>query len=191
MGVVSAVLAIPPSGMWTLDDLLRLPDEGNRYEIVDGSLLVSPPPAVLHAFAVASSVRLLQDFAPREFIVLPAGPGVQMSRSLYIPDAVVIDATVDASERVIAVSNVRLAVEVLSPTNRATDLVTKRAEYAAAGIPSYWVVDPEVPSLTVLQLEGSAYVEVAVVRGTQPYVASHPFPVTVTPTALTRPPRRS
>lgn len=191
MGVVSAALAIPPSGGWTLADLLRLPEDGNRYEIVDGSLLVSPPPAVLHAFAVASLVRLLQDAAPPELVVLPAGPGVQLSRSLYIPDAVVIDATVDVGEQVIAVSQVRLVVEVLSPTNRTTDLVTKRADYAAAGIPSYWLVDPEIPSLTVLQLEDGAYAEAAMVRGPEPYVATLPFAVTVTPDALRRPPRRS
>lgn len=188
MGVVSMALATPPSGGWTLDDLLRLPEDANRYEIVDGSLLVTPPPAVVHAVAVASLVRLLQDSAPGDFIVLPAGPGVQMGRSVYIPDAVVIDAAADLTQQVLDVTDVRLAVEVLSPSNRTTDLVTKRADYAAGGIPLYWVVDPEIPSLTVLLLEERAYVEDAVIRGSVPYVATHPFAVTVQPSALLRPP---
>lgn len=68
-----------------------------------------------------------------------------------------IVATVDAEQQVIAATGVRLAVEVLSPSNRTTDLVTKRVDYAAAGIPSYWLVDPEVPSVTVLELEGNSY----------------------------------
>lgn len=114
-----------------------------------------------------------------------------LSRSPYIPDALVIVATVDAEQQVIAATDVRLAVEVLSPSNRTTDLVTKRVDYAAAGIPSYWLVDPEVPSVTVLELEGNAYAEAAVVRGDEPYAVTEPFAVTVVPSALRRPPRRA
>jgi len=114
-----------------------------------------------------------------------------LSRSPYIPDALVIVATVDAEQQVVAATDVRLAVEVLSPSNRTTDLVTKRVDYAAAGIPSYWLVDPEVPSVTVLELEGNAYAEAAVVRGDEPYAATEPFAVTVVPSALRRPPRRA
>lgn len=114
-----------------------------------------------------------------------------LSRSLYIPDALVIVATVDAEQQVIAATDVRLVVEVLSPSNRTTDLVTKRVDYAAAGIPSYWLVDPEVPSVTVLELEGNSYAEAAVVRGDEPYAATEPFAVTVVPSALRRPPRRA
>lgn len=113
-----------------------------------------------------------------------------LSRSLYIPDALVIVATVDAEQQVIAATDVRLAVEVLSPSNRTTDLVTKRVD-DAVGIPSYWLVDPEVPSVTVLELEGNAYAEAAVVRGDEPYAATEPFAVTVVPSALRRPPRRA
>ena len=188
MGVVTMALGTPPSGRWTLDDLLRLPEDANRYEIVDGRLLVTPPPAIVHAVAVARLVRLLQDSAAAGFIVLPAGSGVRMGRSVYVPDAVVIDAAPDLTQQVLDATDVRLAVEVLSPSNRTTDLVTKRADYAAAGIPLYWVIDPEIPSLTVLLLEEGAYVEDAVIRGCDPSVATHPFAVTVRPSALLQPP---
>jgi len=189
---VTEALAMPPSGAWTLEDLLRLPEDGNRYEIVDGSLLVSPPPTVLHGVAVATVVRLLQDSAPPDLVVLPGGPGVALRRSLYIPDALVVEAIAVAADRpVFAAAEVRLVVEVLSPSNRTTDLVTKRADYAAAGIPSYWLVDPAAPSLTVLRLEGTSYVEKAVVRGDEAYAGTEPFPVTVLPSALRRPPRRA
>ena len=77
-----------------------------------------------------------------------------------------------------------LALEVQSPSTRQVDLGTKRLAYEAAGVPAYWLVDPEMPSLTVLHLEEGRYVEHAVVSGDEPYEAELPFPVTVVPAQL-------
>ncbi len=78
-----------------------------------------------------------------------------------------------------------LAVEVLSPGTRARDQLLKRGVYAESGIPSYWLVDPDAPSLTVLWLgEGGGYDEVAVVHGEETYDATRPFAVSVRPAAL-------
>jgi Uma2 family endonuclease len=76
---------------------------------------------------------------------------------------------------------VLLVVEVLSPSNAKTNLLLKRHEYAAGGIPLYWIVDPERETLTVLTLDGSGerYVESAVVRPGEPWKTDEPFPVTL------------
>jgi len=74
-----------------------------------------------------------------------------------------------------------LVVEVHSPSTRLADLGTKRLAYESAGVPSYWMVDPAGPTLTVLSLRDGRYVEEANVTGDQPYEASYTFSVTVVP----------
>jgi Uma2 family endonuclease len=77
-----------------------------------------------------------------------------------------------------------LVVEVLSPSTRRVDLLLKRSRYEAAGIPSYWMVDPEKPSLTVLELVEDRYVETARVVDTQAVEVDRPYSLTVVPRAL-------
>ena len=79
-----------------------------------------------------------------------------------------------------------LVVEVLSVSTRRIDLGTKRLVFEGAGVPSYWLVDPDEPSLTALELEEGVYREAARVTGEQPYIASTPFPVRIVPTDLVR-----
>jgi Uma2 family endonuclease len=76
-------------------------------------------------------------------------------------------------------------VEVLSTSTRAKDLVLKRALYEDSGVSSYWVVDPEEPSLLVLELQVGGYVEHARVRGDETATLSRPFEVTLAPSSLT------
>jgi Uma2 family endonuclease len=71
---------------------------------------------------------------------------------------------------------------VLSPSNSATDLVLKRHEYAAVGIPMYWIVDPVGRTVTVLELrDGPGYDESAVLKPGDRWSTERPFPLTVTP----------
>ena len=77
-----------------------------------------------------------------------------------------------------------LAIEVLSPSTRRIDLGSKRLAYEAAGLPAYWLVDPDVPSLTVLELDAGRYVERATVTGEEPFHATFPFSMTVVPARL-------
>jgi Uma2 family endonuclease len=79
-----------------------------------------------------------------------------------------------------------LAVEVLSASTRATDATLKRHVFEQAGVPSYWLLDPDVPSLTVLELRAGSYVEVASVSGDQSFAAERPFPATIVPGQLLR-----
>ena len=72
-----------------------------------------------------------------------------------------------------------LAVEVLSPSTRAKDLVLKRAPYEDSGVPSYWVVDPDEPSVLVLELEDGRYVERARVTDSGIVEVTAPFAVSL------------
>lgn len=78
-----------------------------------------------------------------------------------------------------------LVVEVLSKTTRSRDLIGKRAAYQDAGVPSYWLVDTKVPSLTVLGLVDGSYRE-HVVTGEEGFDATAPFPVRIVPADLVR-----
>jgi Uma2 family endonuclease len=77
-----------------------------------------------------------------------------------------------------------LAVEVRSPPTAGRDAVLKSAAYARHGIPSYWLVDVDVPSIRVLELRAGAYTEVAYAKGDAVIEVERPFPVRLAPRQL-------
>lgn len=176
-------LQLPWGAALTYDDLQNIPEDGHRYELLDGTLLVTPSPNHSHQRCVLSLAVLLRGAAPpdQEVIIAPfdwlIGP-----RTSFEPD-VLVARRADIGERNLPHPPL-LAVEVLSPCTRRIDLVLKRDAYAAAGVPSYWIVDPDVPSVTALRLEDGAYVDDASAAGEEPFTASSPFPVTVVPARL-------
>lgn len=171
-----------PAGGWTADDLAAFPDDGLRYELVDGVLLVSAAPSEEHQIALVNLLLLLTSAIPAELRALTAPFDVRFSpRRQLQPDLVVLPKDRSAADR-----RPLLLVEVLSPSTRATDLTLKRHVFEQGGIPSYWLVDPFTPSLVVLQLVDGAYVEIASVTGEQAFDAVLPFPVRVVPADLVR-----
>lgn len=170
---------------WTIDDLGDLP-EGYRYEIFDGSLLVSPTPPVPHGRATTNLDRILDRAAPARFYVSPAGFGVSIKggASYLVPDIVVVArSAVERGGPYLLPPDVFLAVEVMSPSNSKNDTVLKRHEYAEAGIPQYWLVDQKARTLTVLRLddETGRYVESAVVPAGEVWKTDDPYPVSLDP----------
>jgi Uma2 family endonuclease len=75
-------------------------------------------------------------------------------------------------------------VEIASPRTRRHDRGDKLLAYQEYGVPYYWIVDPQVPTLTALHLRDARYVEYAVVTGEDAYQATEPFPLTVVPARL-------
>src|SRR5690606_23397629 len=136
---------------WTFSDLHDLPDDGWRYEIVDGSLTMTPPPGVRHEFVSAQLLLILSRAVPGSHTVL--GPvGLDLHPSYRTPDLCVIPRKVVRDDgELVTPADVLLAIEVVSPGSVTTDRVTKPAQYAKAGIPAYWRVEtrPQV-SLTGL-----------------------------------------
>jgi Uma2 family endonuclease len=174
---------LPRDHPWTVTDLSALPDDGLRYELVDGTLLVSPTPTKTHQRAVVRLCLLLTAACPDELEVFPAPTDYQPTptRSLQ-PDLLVVrrDDPGDAA----VTTALALAVEVLSPSSRSVDRVLKRELYQQAGVAAYWVVDPEEPSVTVWELRDGTYGEARVVRGDDVLRVVVPFPVEITTTAL-------
>jgi Uma2 family endonuclease len=168
---------------FTEDDLADRPDDGHRYEIIDGVLLVTPSPIPDHQTCVGRLFTLLEAGCPQEHRVFVAPLDVGFSRSTVVQPDLLVARKADVKPTRVEGSPV-LVVEVLSPSTRSIDLGTKRLAYEAAGVPAYWLVDPEVPSLTVLELDAGRYVELATVAGDEAFHATVPFTVTVVPARL-------
>ncbi|HEY6745423.1 MAG TPA: Uma2 family endonuclease [Mycobacteriales bacterium] len=195
---MSAQLSLPDRQVWTIDDLLSLPD-GHRYEILDGSLLVSPTPPKHHQAGADRLRDVLQAAAPEGVEVFTAtavdisATSPKLGIQAPVPDIVVTAPGVweDPGPYVLP-PRVVLLVEVESPrTSR--DRVLKPALYAAAGIPAYWRVELDgshAPAVVMYTLDGSVYREVRTVRAGESVVVDVPFPVEVRPAELAGPRRR-
>lgn len=129
---------------WTRAEVLALPDDGQRYELVDGELLVSPAPRYLHQRAVAEFYRRLHDYVARhglgEALFSPSDLDLR-AEQLVQPDLFVVAPAAGRAAEWADVGIPRLVVEVLSPSTARYDRVTKRRRYQRSGIPTYWVVD--------------------------------------------------
>lgn len=176
-------LRLPWGVPLTHDDLQNIPDDGHRYELLEGTLLVTPAPTPEHQSCVLSLGMLLASAVPPDLKVFIAPlDWVVGPRTSFEPD-VLVARRVDVGPRNLP-RPPALVVEVLSPNTRRIDLVLKRDAYAAAGVPSYWIVDPDGPTVTFLRLEGGAYVEDGSVAGDDAFAVSSPFPLTVVPARL-------
>jgi Uma2 family endonuclease len=168
----------------TLAQFDALPDDGMRHELLDGRLLVTPSPRAEHQRAAAWFHVLLLPACPGDLEVFFAPFDFRPTdRSSLQPDLMVFrceDVQPDGVRRPLV-----LAVEVLSPSNRATDLVTKRRLYEKAGVESYWIFEPVEAVLTVLDLVNGRYVE-RTFKDDEVFEAKHPFPVRIVPAELTR-----
>src|SRR5439155_21475411 len=119
----------------TVADLEAMPDDGRRYELIGGAIVMTPAPGVDHQRVSRRLQRLLEDAWPAMEIFdapidldLPGGQRVQ-------PDLVAVERGRTGPRLALPVG---LGVEVVSPGTETNDRVTKRATYAAAGIPAYW-----------------------------------------------------
>ena len=176
-------MPLPWGAVLTEDDLATMPDDGHRYELLDGTLLVTPAPSEAHQICVGSLLVLLYGARQPGLQVLPARFDVRLSRITVLEPDVLVARKSDLTPARLEGPPL-LAVEVLSPSTRRLDLGTKRLAYEAAGVPAYWLVDPDVPSLTVLELDAGRYVERATVSGDEAFHATFPFAVTVVPARL-------
>jgi Uma2 family endonuclease len=184
---------LPVDRPLTIDDLDLLPDDGTRYELDDGLLVMSPSPAAGHQRVVLRLAVLLEAACPPEFLVFP-GLGVAVSRSQYrIPDIVVADVADVAFDEHSVDGPPVLVVEVASPSTALYDRNRKKEVYARFGIESYWIVtpDPEKPVLTAFELRKGEYRQVAEVKGGDAFRAQRPFACEIVPAELVAGPWRS
>ncbi len=178
-------LAVPADVPLTYEDLQSFPEDGRRYELIDGTLVVTPAPGVAHQVVVAALCRVLFEARPRRGTAVVPAPldFVPDPATVLEPDVLVLDA--DEVDQSRLTRTPQLVVEVLSPSSRSQDLGSKLIAYAKAGVPAYWVIDPEPPvELRAFRLEGTEYREVARVAGDEVFEAMVPLPVTVVPSQL-------
>lgn len=167
----------------TKDDLDRMPDDGHRYELIDGALLVTPAPAVRHQIVAANLNDLLRRACPAELLVLFAPVDVVLATDTVLQPDLVVAEREAFGERDLPTAPL-LAVEVLSSSTRRIDLMLKWSRLETAGCAAYWVVDPDTPSLIAWELQDGAYVQVAKVTGDEAAHLTSPFEVTVAPADL-------
>jgi Uma2 family endonuclease len=167
---------------FTVEDLDEMPDDGRRYELIDGLLVVSPAPRWQHQHAGLKLGGILQTACPREFVALNPIDVRGGPRTSVQPDLSVVRRADLLPDKVLSVPV--LAVEILSPSTARLDRRLKRDVYAGLGFYSYWIVDLDEPSVTVLMLVGDGYVEQTTVRGDETLTVAEPFPVAFRPTDL-------
>lgn len=168
---------------WTEADLNTLPDDGHRYEILDGSLLVTPPPTDSHQGIGFKLAMTLQAAAPTGWRVLPE-LGVRVPGGNLIPDIVVLHprAARDVTWREAA--DVALVVEVASPSTEINDRGNKTIKYAEAGIPAYWRVARDGTVTVHTLVDAAQYGIVTTVKPGSTWTAQFPFQVTLDPASI-------
>ncbi|WP_342778530.1 Uma2 family endonuclease [Aeromicrobium piscarium] len=181
--MAAEMMSLPRGRPFTRDDLDAMPDDGHRYELLDGVLVVSPAPRYVHQLAVGELHLLLHAAVPEDAQVLFAPFDVVLAADTVLqPDLLV--APRDAfTERDLPTAPL-LAIEVLSPSTRRFDLLLKKERLERAGCQHYWVVDPEEPSITAWKLEDGAYHQIARVIGDDRFDVAEPFAIGFAPADL-------
>lgn len=151
----------PEQGSWTWDDYLQLPNDGQRYEIIHGTLYVSPAPRYIHQLVTTRLASFLTRFvlerdlgavlaAPLDVLLPDVANPVQpdivflKSENLPHPDAQNFEGVPD------------LVVEVLSPATSRIDQHVKFGAYEAAGIREYWLIEPKLQTVLVYNLDNTS-----------------------------------
>ena len=146
---------------YTVEDLANTPDDGRRYEVIGGELVVSPAPSTKHQRVSFRLSRILGDYLER------VGSGEAFAAPIDVflgkhdivqPDLVVIlhrhagrltDAGIDGAPDIV--------VEITSPSSQRMDRIRKSATYATFGVPEYWIVDPDTETILVQALVDGRY----------------------------------
>jgi Uma2 family endonuclease len=161
----------PAQGAWTYEAYAALPDDGHRYEIVQGVLIMSPAPSPEHQSVVGEIYSCLREriqLTGRGLVYM--GPlDVELSEhDLFQPDVlVVLNEHRHRFQKNHFVGAPDLAVEIISPSSTTYDRLTKYEMYRQAGVPEYWLVNPIRRTIQVFVLEGKQYRSLGIFTGQQ------------------------
>jgi Uma2 family endonuclease len=145
----------------TYEDLVLLPDDGKRHELIDGAHFVTPSPNTRHQAIVTHLAGVLDAFvrarglgrafvAPYDVVFSPC--------DVVEPDLIFVSAArLEVLTAAHAVGAPDLVIEILSPSTRRRDEVLKRDLYEARGVAEYWLIDPEAETVKVLRREGERF----------------------------------
>lgn len=180
MAMTTAELAMRSlNGGWCYERWEQLPDDGNRYEVIDGVLYMTTAPSNFHQWIVGRLYRFIgipaEDSGLGYVLTAPLGllmPGCDPVQ----PDFLLVrreSAGIIADRRVRGVPD--LIAEILSPSNPEQDTEIKRAAYARAGVPEYWIVRPATRDVLVCwqpDRELGAYTQVRLIAPGQRLAAA-------------------
>lgn len=164
-GPVAPLEALPPDHKLTYEDYARLPDDGKRYQVVDGVLHVSSAPREKHQRVLMNLAWLLMDLvkeaglgrvycAPFDFLL--------GKHDIVQPDLVFLsNENLEILTELNAQGAPDLAIEILSPSTRRLDEILKRRLYERVGVREYWMIDPELETLRILRPDAGGRFEVA------------------------------
>ena len=190
MSVVTIAEAWPAAGRpFTVAELDRMPDDGRRYELLDGVLIVSPRPTTIHQVVAGRLYGVLSSVCPEDLCVVPE-PAVMLGvQTEFDPDLVVV--RMDQIGGAKFTEPPLLIVEIRSPSTALIDLNRKKAAYERFGVPSYWIVNPDSPQpgLTVFELRDGRYALAVETSGS--FTVDRPFTATIALADLTRGLRRT
>jgi Uma2 family endonuclease len=159
----------PPQGCWTYLDYAALPDDGQRYEIVDGVLYMTPAPGTPHQHVSKWFVHYLTTHVELAGLgrVYHAPCDVELAPNVVVqPDIIVVlqaNLNIITPTRLIGVPD--LVIEILSPGSAGYDRRRKQDAYARAGLREYWLADPAARTVEVLRLEEGEYRSLGVFQG--------------------------
>jgi Uma2 family endonuclease len=153
----------------TLDDFMSMPESGDRVEIISGEMIVSPPPRAEHQDLDLALIRAIDS------VILPN----RLGKVYTAPIGVVLSQNDVIQPDVLYLTNSRrsllrgglihgapdLVAEILSPSTRRIDLVRKMVLYRTAGVPEYWIVDPEKRTVSAYSLVEDDYQPIPVADG--------------------------
>jgi Uma2 family endonuclease len=157
----------PLQGLWSDEQYFRLTDQTNRFiEFTDGFIEVLPMPTRKHqAISRLLFLALLTLVQPRGGTVFYAPLRVQIRPGKYRePDLLLLLDVDDPRNQDACWLGADLVIEIVSPDDTTRDTHVKRADYAEAGIPEYWIVNPIEDAITVLRLVGPQYSEHGIFR---------------------------
>jgi Uma2 family endonuclease len=136
----------PSRYAWTYSEYARFPDDGNRYEVIDGEVLVTPAPSPNHQHVLGTLYQALRPYVERHAlgVLLQDVDLLFVTAQFLRPDLVFVPQSAHDGITDRGVERAPgLVVEILSPTSSSIDRVKKPRRYGEFGVPEYWVVDPE------------------------------------------------
>jgi Uma2 family endonuclease len=162
-------VAGPQQGQWTYEDYAAIPEDGYRYEVVNGVLYMSPSPNVPHQGSVGRFYYYLLvhvEFAGLGRVFLSPLDVELGYKNVVQPDVfVVLKQHRDRIRRTRIVGAPDLVIEIASPSTARHDQRTKLESYVNAGVPEYWVIDPDAQTVKVLVLKKGVYHSLGVFSG--------------------------
>ena len=161
--------------VYTLEDVLKLPEDAPRVELRDGVMIVVPSPTGRHQNIGNLLWLWLRQYAPDKFAAFTAVGVLVSHKDTFEPDVVLLRLPVDDTNHYYDARQVVIAVEVVSPGTKRRDRLDKPAEYGAAGIPHFWRIEQDPIHVFAYDLGKNGY-ELAA-DATEELVLKAPFDI--------------